>query len=444
MMPPGSLGPGRPAGLGGAVVALALTAVWLGPSGAALAHSRPSFATNISASGSKVAIQTTFGLLVGRWTDPTPGSWRWICPQAMGSIDIEDPATFYVDDETLLMPGFNGLTVGTNDACDWLPAAEDLENVPVFSGARSPVDERVAYALTSRPRSSNAVFTTGDGGLTWSPAGTELTGAARYDSVVVAPSDDLRLYVGGSSVSSNPSGMSTAFVFRSEDGGATWTTTSTSMRLGERAFRIRAVDPRDPNHVLASFGSAFSGRLVASTDGGRSFQDVIEVSSIDALQWRPDGDVVVLSGANETGIWRSRDGGLSFLRIREDLHALCLTYIGTELWACGGIDDETQVTRSFDDGETWSPVMVFETDLDVVVPCGADTTVGAICPAAVDELRDDFDLPPLDVGPEDPGPGEDAPDPGANDSGCSSSAPSSFVWLLLLGTFVQRRGWTLS
>lgn len=439
-------------GLGGASLGAVIVASWLAASSPAAAHSRPSYASHISASGSQVAIQTTFGLLVGEWTNPAPGSWRWICPQAMGTIDIEDPATFYINDEALLMPGFDGLTVGTNNACDWAPAAEALSNVQVFSGARSPANSSVAFALTSRPRSSNAVFTTDDGGDTWAPTGEALDGAARYDSVVVAPSDPSRLYVGASSVSSSPSGMSTAFVFRSEDNGATWTSTAAPMKLGERAFRIHAVDPRDPDHLLASFASAFSGRLVASTDGGRSFEDVLELPSIDDLEWHPDGEVVVLSGMNQAGVWRSTDGGQMFERIRDDLDLLCLAYIEDELWGCGGVEVETQVTRSLDDGETWSPVMVFETDFDVEVPCAAGTTVGEVCPAAVDELRSDFDLPPLggaDAGPGDGGSADLGPpdlgpaDPGGVErsagSGCTSTAPSSLVWLTLLGALGRRR-----
>jgi photosystem II stability/assembly factor-like uncharacterized protein len=423
-------------------LAFILTAIAGAPRPAA-AHVRASYATNISASGSNVAIQTTFGLIVGTWTDPEPGTWRWICPEAMGTIAVEDPATFHVDDDTLLMPGFDGLTRGTNDACDWAPAADALANVQVFSGAASPGNPARAYALTSRPRMPNALYVTDDAGRTWAPTSDPLTGARRYDSVLVAPSDPDRIYVGASAVSPDPSGESTAFVFRSEDSGTTWTSTTIPMNLGERSFKIRAVDPTDPDHVLASLGSAFSGRLVTSTDGGRSFEDVVVVASINALAWHPDGDVVVLSGANTAGVWRSTDGGRTFEQVRDDLDLLCLTYIDGELWGCGGVEPETQVTRSFDDGATWAPVMTFETDLDVVVPCGAETTVGQVCPAAVDELRDDFGLPPLngaDAGPTDGGSADggsgDAGAPGppaASSSGCTSTTPSGVAGLVLLG-----------
>jgi hypothetical protein len=360
---------------------------------AAEAHERPSFATSISVAGSRVAIQTTFGLVLGDGSDPQPGSWRWICPGAMGTIPTEDPPTFFLGPHTLLMPGFDGLTVGTEDACQWRPAADGLSQIQVFDGVA--VNAQTAYAVTSSGQQPNAVHRTTDGGRTWSVTSDPLTGATRFDSVRVAPSDARRLYVGASLLPRKPGEDKRGVIYRSEDAGATWEVTELAMDPAERSFQLMAVDPTDPDVLLARFSSPFADRVVRSSDGGISFSTVLNSASAEAVAWHPDGQPLVLSGSAGAGVFHSMDGGETFEVVNPDLALGCFAYVGDALWACGGESAETAVSRSFDHGETFEPVLVFETDIPVEITCPAGTTVASQCVAAVDELREDFGLPPL-------------------------------------------------
>lgn len=399
-------------------------------SSSSLAHERPSFATSISSAGDQVAIQTTFGLILGPRDDFGPGEWRWICTTAMRTIPTEDPPTFFLNEATLLMPGFDGLTIGTNDACDWAPASPDLTNVQVFDGVASSHTENTGYAVTSGIGRSNAVYVTRDSGRTWASTGNALSGAARYDSVRLAPSDPQRIYVGASSIASLPGEPSQAVVYRSDDGGETWMSTVLTMQSAERGFQLMGVDPQDADHLLARFSSAFSDRVVQSFDGGQTFTDLIALASAEGFAWSDDGDTVFLSGSEEPGLYRSNDGAVTFERIRDDLALGCLSFVGDTLWACGGADPEIAVSRSLDDGASFEPVLRFADDLTFELPCGAETTVGQQCVDDLREIREDFGLPTddpsADAGPAEVGRIDVGPvDAGRADVGSSETPDAS-------------------
>jgi len=407
------------------VRAAAFASVLVAGAPAATGHERASYATHISVWGSHMAIQTTFGLLVGRWTDPSSGSWHWICPQAMGTLDIEDPPTSYIADDVLVMPGFDGLTVGTDDACSWSPAADALTNIQVFDAAGAPGEDGTAFAVTSSGQKANAVYRTTDAAETWSATSDPLSGADRFDTILVAPSDPRRVYVGASQLTPASSEPDEGVLFRSDDAGGTWTATRLPMEPAERDFKLMAVDPTDPDHFLARFGSAFADRIVQTFDGGESFTDLTRFATAEAIAWAPDGQTVVISGSVDTGVYRSGDGGENFEQISE-INMGCLRYIDGVLWGCGGVELETAISRSFDDGETWEAIIEFAADVPVEVPCGPETTVGQVCPSHVNELREDFGLP---IGDESDAGGPDAgtadTDSGRSDAGAADGSPDA-------------------
>src|SRR5262249_9559153 len=110
--------------------------------------------------------------------------------------------------------------------------------------------------------SASGLFRTADGGKTWSAeAGHGLPAApSGRVEVVIAPSDPKVVYA---LVESKDSAL-----YRSADGGATWEARDKSQMMVWRPFYFGRliVDPTNPNRLFKP-----GGGLIASDDGGRSF-----------------------------------------------------------------------------------------------------------------------------------------------------------------------------
>ena len=117
----------------------------------------------------------------------------------------------------------------------------------------------------------SGLYRSGDGGVTW----TKLTDPARKNGL---PGAKLLGRIGVSVSRSNPQivyalieAQEEGVLWRSSDRGATWTMVSSDRRINNRPFyysQVR-VDPKDPDRVYT-----LSGTFNVSTDGGRTFGGV--------------------------------------------------------------------------------------------------------------------------------------------------------------------------
>lgn len=141
--------------------------------------------------------------------------------------------------------------------------------------ASSPKTPNVVYAgvweFQRRPwtfRSGGArdgLYRSIDGGRTW----THLTGGGLPAGITgriglaVAPSDPNRVYA----LIESQHGI----LWRSDDGGVTWSLVSSNTLVDQRPFYFShvSVDPSDPNHVLTA-----STQLAESKDGGKQFKAI--------------------------------------------------------------------------------------------------------------------------------------------------------------------------
>jgi photosystem II stability/assembly factor-like uncharacterized protein len=178
----------------------------------------------------------------------------------------------------------------------------------------SPQQPRTIYASTWDFRRQGWTFRSGgpgsglfrstDGGEHW----TELTPAANKGlpekpygriAVAVAPSKPQVVYA---MIESKKSAL-----FRSDDGGATWSALDASQYMVWRPFYFAhlIVDPRDENKVFKP-----DGPLLVSVNGGKSFSVTSESAHGDFhdLWIDPANSNVVLTG-DDGGFWRSTDGG---------------------------------------------------------------------------------------------------------------------------------------
>ncbi len=154
--------------------------------------------------------------------------------------------------------------------------------------------------------SASGLFKSTDGGATW----TELDEKAAKGlpakpwgrvAVAVAPSKSSVVYAFIEAVPPKNA------LYRSDDGGQTWTMLDRSQNMIWRPFYFAnlTVDPKDENKVYKAGGS-----LIFSNDGGRSFSNIAGGAHGDFHDvWVDPGNTDHLITGDDGGLWYSYDGG---------------------------------------------------------------------------------------------------------------------------------------
>ena len=191
------------------------------------------------------------------------------------------------------------------------------------------------------------VWKSENAGETWENLSDGHFTSASIGAVTVAPSDPNVVYVGTGSACPRGNVMIGDGVYRSTDAGRTWS------RLGlENAGligRIR-VHPDDPDHVWVAvlgriFGPSEERGVYRSLDGGVTWQRVLQVSAatgavdlaldpgnprrLYAAMWRVERKPwTLVDGGEESGLYRSTDGGDSWQKLSGGLPQGALGRIG--------------------------------------------------------------------------------------------------------------------
>ena len=176
---------------------------------------------------------------------------------------------------------------------------------------------------------AGALWKSTSGGTTWRSISDALP-VTGVGAVAVAPSNPRIVYLG---TGSNTLG---AGVFRSDDGGVTW---SHAGLADTKYIAGLLVDPRDPDVVLAAAGSGGNfGSMVfynndptpargvyRSTDGGRTWSHTLAVdpAAVIDLVWDPSAAGTVyasIGGGSQPspGVFVSRDEGTTWSRLNGD------------------------------------------------------------------------------------------------------------------------------
>ncbi len=162
-----------------------------------------------------------------------------------------------------------------------------------------------------------------DGGDTWSIAAAPNLGCVVAD-LQFAPSSPSTLYEGGAKSDSFSCQSTQASLFRSTDGGATWTEADAG--LAAHSVTALAVDPLDPQVVYAGTGHDYfpnSGDGVwKTTDGGASWSragEALQGRTITALAISPVVGVVWAAAGG--AVFRSQDGGATWSDRTDGLQA---------------------------------------------------------------------------------------------------------------------------
>jgi photosystem II stability/assembly factor-like uncharacterized protein len=204
-----------------------------------------------------------------------------------------------------------------------------------------------ARALSGVPSQPNVFYIGYDNGGVWRSTDYGSTWVPLFDdqptgsigAIAVAASDPNIIYVGSGAGIIRPDLATGDGLYKSTDGGKTWT------HLGLRDSQMIAmidVDPRDPNRLFVAalghpYGPNAERGIFRSTDGGQSFQKVLfkdeytsgndvridpaNPNTVYATLWQQQQSFIEGQGFGGAGngIYKSTDGGATWKQLTDGL-----------------------------------------------------------------------------------------------------------------------------
>ena len=218
-------------------------------------------------------------------------------------------------------------------------------------------------------------------GVNWSPVLDAVAGSISIGDLAIAPSDPNVIWAGAGEPNNRQSSTWGDGVYRSLDGGTTWT--HAGLRDSHHIGRI-VIHPRDPNIVFVAalghlWGPNAERGLYRTRDGGQTWLKVLGVDdntgAVD-VALDPDGRTLYaatyqrrragygfVGGGPGSGLWRSLDGGDTWTRLTAGLPAGPTGRIGIAIAPSASdivyavIENRAGgVFRSDDRGGTWRKV----------------------------------------------------------------------------------------
>ena len=236
----------------------------------------------------------------------------------------------YTDDQTLITAGSNGVAISIDGGATWTLKNLGLTNLNVYSIAISPnfgEDDTIFIGT------ANAIFKSENKGESWSPV---FSYSSDYpESIRISPNyaSDQTIFIG----------IRGDGVFRSTDGGTSWTNITIFYT------KSLAISPNFLTDSTLFIGTVKDG-VFKSTDGGNSWNAVNDglpnATSVQSLFISPDfsSDQTVFAGfginGDGPGIFKSTNGGTTWydantgIYIQRYMHSLAFSdnfiFVGTE------------------------------------------------------------------------------------------------------------------
>ena len=234
---------------------------------------------------------------------------------------------------------------------------------------------RVVYIASA----AGGAWKTANGGKTWRPITDDLP-VSSMGAIAVAPSDSNIVYLGSGESNNLRSSSWGNGVYRSVDGGETWT--HVGIERSQHIARI-VVHPRNANTVYVAamgplWGQGGERGIYKTRDGGRSWRAVKTVGATtgftDVALDPTNPDIIYaaayqrerrpwsfVAGGEATGLWKSTDAGATWREINDGLPSGAKGRIGIAvapsqprtLYATIHHADSSGIYRSDDAGRSW-------------------------------------------------------------------------------------------
>ena len=253
----------------------------------------------------------------------------------------------------------------------------------VMSIAVNPKNKYEYYAGVA----SGGVWKTSNLGTTWTPV-FENEGSYSVGAVVLDPNDPSVVWVGSGESNSQRSVAYGDGVYRSDDGGKSWT--NVGLKKSEHIGRI-AIDPRDSKVVYVAaegplWGPGGDRGLYKTTDGGKTWKAALTISEntgVDDVAFDPSNPDILycaayqrrrhvftlIDGGPESAIYKSTDAGATWNKLKSGLPSLDMGRIGLSISPADpnmvyatieAADGKGGVFRSTDKGANWERRNEFE------------------------------------------------------------------------------------
>jgi photosystem II stability/assembly factor-like uncharacterized protein len=304
--------------------------------------------------------------------------WRNIGPANMGGriADVEgvagNPNVVYVGTAS------GGIFKTTNGGNTWRPIFERETTISVGDIALEPGNPEVVWVGTGESAVRNSisfgdgVYKSTDGGKTWQHVG--LRDTERISKVLVSPRDPNTVYVGALGHAFGPN--TERGVFMTTDGGRTWA--KTLYIDNQHGVSDMDIDPQNPNIIYAGMwfferkpwthkSGSEKGGIFRSTDGGRTWTKLttglpkmIGRIGIAVSQSNPNV-VYAIMEAKEGKLYRSDDKGETWRRVSDQANIVSRGFYYTHVRVDPTNENHVYAVAStlfvsIDGGRTFRPI----------------------------------------------------------------------------------------